>query len=634
VSNRNSRYASTQQRRDAWEGQNGLCAWCGKPLGHDHDADHVQPWTRGGITGAGNLQLLHKPCHVEKSRIYDPLRDWQANFLDRFSLGSEQTFLLQAGVGSGKTRAGIAAFDRWRIGKRHPLLVVLAPSVQIMRGWAEHAVTRGPTGVVNLDPREREIETGGRRHTLLSITSGPAEDDIALLLTYQSLSGMAGVLNRVCRSRDVFVIADEVHHVESSEEAVWGAAAEAAFACAERMLALSATPFRSNGTPISFLTYEDGIAVPDFEFSVSDSIASGYTVPVSFSHYDGRAEWRRISLDEDDDIAFAPGETGRISEPQTSDQALSVAVEDIDFCMELVAGGKRRLAYIRETSHPHAKGLVVAKDQAMARRIGRVMNEAEPGVAVVAVSDSPDAHRTIAEFKSGRTSARWLVAVGMVSEGCDIPDLKVLVYLTCVRTRIAFVQLVGRVVRAVGDDREASVILPDHPTLSGMARDFLRLQPIRLSEQVEDEEGVSSQEAAVASIRVGVGVQDVVASAVTHDAERLAIGERVRQASAATGIPIDLATRLAKELLRDDHPAPSAVAAAELPSMELHDLKATLRDEAVRLARRIIVRSGKDGSRVWTEAYERAGLPNRRLEERTIAELRCLVSALRQMAGE
>jgi hypothetical protein len=60
-------------------------------------------------------------------------------------------------------------------------------------------------------------------------------------------------------------------------------------------------------------------------------------------------------------------------------------------------------------------------------------------------SDEPDASARIAAFSAGQR--RWLVSVLMVSEGVDIPRLRVGVYATAARTELFFRQVIGRFVR-------------------------------------------------------------------------------------------------------------------------------------------------------------------------------------------
>src|SRR5207248_820064 len=78
---------------------------------------------------------------------------------------------------------------------------------------------------------------------------------------------------------------------------------------------------------------------------------------------------------------------------------------------------------------------------AIAARLERVCGERPELVT----SDEPDASARIARFASG--TRRWLVSVLMVSEGVDIPRLRVGVYASAARTELFFRQVVGRFVR-------------------------------------------------------------------------------------------------------------------------------------------------------------------------------------------
>jgi hypothetical protein len=103
------------------------------------------------------------------------------------------------------------------------------------------------------------------------------------------------------------------------------------------------------------------------------------------------------------------------------------------------------LSRVRADGHADAGGLVVASDQeharAIAARLGQVGGEAPE----IVMSDEPEASARIAAFSA--SSRRWLVSVLMVSEGVDIPRLRVGVYATAARTELFFRQVVGRFVR-------------------------------------------------------------------------------------------------------------------------------------------------------------------------------------------
>ncbi|MEP6654030.1 MAG: hypothetical protein ABJA82_11775, partial [Myxococcales bacterium] len=119
-----------------------------------------------------------------------------------------------------------------------------------------------------------------------------------------------------------------------------------------------------------------------------------------------------------------------------------------------------QLVHLRQRD-PRAAGLVIAMDQEHARGIAQVMAERLRVVPVVVTSDEAAASKNIGSFVTG--TAPWIVAVRMVSEGVDIPRLRVGVYATNTITDLFFRQAVGRLVRWVeGLGRQgAYMFIPD-----------------------------------------------------------------------------------------------------------------------------------------------------------------------------
>jgi hypothetical protein len=135
-----------------------------------------------------------------------------------------------------------------------------------------------------------------------------------------------------------------------------------------------------------------------------------------------------------------------------------------DWLPAVIQQAHERLMQIR-TTHPDAGGLAIATDQEHARDIARLIRYRYKVEAEVVVSDDPDASKKIAAFAAG--TRPWLVAVRMVSEGVDIPRLRVGVYASTVVTELFFRQAVGRFVRWTRGlaSQKAYVFLPDDPRL-------------------------------------------------------------------------------------------------------------------------------------------------------------------------
>ena len=115
---------------------------------------------------------------------------------------------------------------------------------------------------------------------------------------------------------------------------------------------------------------------------------------------------------------------------------------------------------------PTAGGLIIATDQQHARGIADLLTRRHRVRPVVAVSEDPDASARIAAF--GRSDDPWIVAVRMVSEGVDVPRLRLGVFATTTTTELFFRQAVGRVVRYTSGT-PASAPTSSFPTIPACA---------------------------------------------------------------------------------------------------------------------------------------------------------------------
>ena len=109
---------------------------------------------------------------------------------------------------------------------------------------------------------------------------------------------------------------------------------------------------------------------------------------------------------------------------------------------------------------------------------------------MIVTSDEADASQRIARFAAG--TQRWIVSVLMVSEGVDIPRLRVGVYATSARTELFFRQVVGRFIRRSPAPRRqmSFLFLPSDITLKALAGriEEERNHAIELRPTVEDGE--------------------------------------------------------------------------------------------------------------------------------------------------
>jgi superfamily II DNA or RNA helicase len=130
----------------------------------------------------------------------------------------------------------------------------------------------------------------------------------------------------------------------------------------------------------------------------------------------------------------------------------------------VLARAHSELETLRKTD-PLAAGMVIAIDQDHARGIAALLRDRAGVIPTLALSDDPGASARILRFARG--TAPWIVAVRMVSEGVDIPRLRVGVYATSTTTELFFRQAVGRLVRFTpGEERQSAFLfIPDDPRL-------------------------------------------------------------------------------------------------------------------------------------------------------------------------
>src|SRR4051812_2567941 len=374
------------------------------------------------------------------------LRAWQVAALDAMASWESGSFLVSAAPGAGKPRpALVRARDLPRRGvvKR---VAVVCPTPPLTRQWAVAAARLG----IHLVPDAAELR--------------PPRDFQGVVVTYARAAAAASRWSSQCGTATL-VIADEAHHL--GEDLAWGLGFEEAFKGALRWLLLSGTPFRSDATPIPGVRYDtDGVAVPDVSYTYADAVRDGICRPVTFVPYDGTLQWR-----SGEDILEAGFDTVLTGREASRRYRTAISTELPDGLPRILGAAHQRLTEVRAGGHRDAGGLVVAADSEHARAIAALLKAVTGKAPTVVLHTEAGAHRKLAAFTDSRDE--WLVAVNMVSEGVDIPRLRVGVYAGAAKTPLVFRQVVGRFVRTIpGRPLEQSwLYLPGDPVLRRHATD-------------------------------------------------------------------------------------------------------------------------------------------------------------------
>lgn len=560
--------------------QGGKCAECGGDLGTDWEADHVVPFSLGGATELWNARALCQGCNRRKGAT-STLRKWQADAIDAYFRHEGENFLLVATPGAGKTKVASEVADRLSVMGLQRIVVVV-PTTYLKLQWANAFHLAG----IPLTP------------AFLNRTGVITADYRGVVATYAQVSEAPDIFRRLVRERSTLVVLDEIHHC--GDDKSWGDGIRIAFAPAARRLLLSGTPFRSDNNAIPFVRYVDGAGAADFNYgygdALADSIVRAIYFPLKGSNarwVSGRGEVREASFDD------------VLEEREASERLRTVLQPEGDWFHGVIEEAHRHLGALRAEGR-NAGGLVIASDQDHAQRIAREMTKLIGVAPVVAISDDKDASQAIADFATG--TAPWIVAVKMVSEGIDIPRLRIGIYATNVRAELFFNQAIGRIIRRTTDEEDSAwFYLPADPVLSELARRIEEtrehvLIELTQREVEQDAEGelLTSLFAPIASSFEDGGT---VAGDVVLSDQELRVADLIRARAPQTAA---LPRETVALLLRNAGPLPAAPPAPPSPPMYLRvDRLRRINDKT---ARRIAARFGLEHREVNIELNRLVGV--------------------------
>jgi superfamily II DNA or RNA helicase len=505
---------------------------------------------------------------------------------------SEGPFLLSAAPGAGKTRPALEfAREHLRAGTANGV-VVACPTAPLTRQWARAADGLGLDLAPDANSPRPPTGFHGVSVTYARIAKAPARWGRTL-------------------PRRTLVIADEAHHL--GEELTWGEGFARAFASGPRWLLLSGTPFRSDAAPIPGVTYDaQGLARPNASYSYADAVAHGICRPVCFVAYDGTLSWR-----SGDEVIESTFETVLSNREAGRRYRTAISTELPDGLQRILGEADAKLREIRGLGHRDAGGLVVAADSEHARRIAALLREVTGRLPLVVLHAEPRAAAKLSGFTN--STEPWVVAVNMVSEGVDIPRLRVGVYATAAKTPLIFRQIVGRFVRTLpGRPVEPSwLYVPADPVLRDhVATIEQELRLVRLGSG--DEEGFEADRPERRQTERSPPPEFIPLSADV--AAQMTLFGSAQPASPAA-VPWPTASRAAPAARPQTEPAPSA--SPEPPAFER---RARLRDQRHRLVSEVRRKDGASHREINAWLNRKLGIDS--VEEATLADLERSVELL------
>ncbi|MDF9400675.1 DEAD/DEAH box helicase family protein [Vibrio sp. 1180_3] len=350
------------------------------------------------------------------------LRQWQVECsekaLQKFR-ENQQHFFCQATPGAGKTVLAATVASRLLNNDMVDLVLCFSPSLTVSDG-----IKRTFSQILNC-------------------TFNGGLGSIGQSLTYQSIQFLNDDFWKALRNHRVFVVFDEIHHCSGSElenSNVWGQQVLTKVqGLATYTLAMSGTPWRSDSLPIVMSEYSDpeGQILVDYQYTLQQAIVDKVCRSPKLVLVDNE----HLSVTSDEKVESFSSILEMLKQTKTSYQSV---IHNQDAMEYLLGLGCKKLAEIR-TQSPNAGGLVVASSVQHAQTIQKILSQKYSQSASIVTYRHEDPLAEIERYR--QSGAQWIVSVGMISEGTDIPRLQVCCHMSSVKTELYFRQVLGRILR-------------------------------------------------------------------------------------------------------------------------------------------------------------------------------------------
>ena len=500
----NNRFFNQSQKKEIFLKSGGKCQLCSCNISLDNfHADHIIPHSQGGKTEIQNGQALCPKCNFKKASLLNidvthflhpgkPLRNWQDEFLPRCFRSMIQqiekptdeinAFMLHAFPGSGKT---------------YPSLILGAYLLE--QGFIEKIVVVVPSLILKgqMEEEARKLSLHLNKKKLI------AESFDGLVTTYATIGYKsretdrlinAEILKEICKRYKTLIIADECHHL--SKQKRWGEAFEIAFNNTVARLLTSGTPFRTDRQRLPWVRYSgnrlelSGPHAYSYPYGVTkwnskycalgdqvvrDVVIHSWEADVDFNLIEDRGgeiiaerHFKHKITDNIDQLYpdIIDPDSGEILENNLRLRQLiktkrrTACIEcgtkkhpyGTEFIRKILIAANDQLNECRR-AHVHAGGLIVCDDIDHANAISTALKHWTNEKAVVVHTEIGNSKRAIDRFRDAKNQKRekWIISVGQVSEGVDIPHLRVGVYLTTYQSHLRWLQILGRIIRVEDD---------------------------------------------------------------------------------------------------------------------------------------------------------------------------------------
>jgi superfamily II DNA or RNA helicase len=344
------------------------------------------------------------------------LRQWQLDCVSRIYeqfTSNNNHFLCLATPGSGKT------FMASSIAKK-----------LLDEGMIDIVVCFSPSSIVAED-------FGSTVSSVLERSMSGLINSVGASYTYQKMLTLDDEFWKIFQNK-VLVVFDEIHHCASDGSVLgnaWGnTIVQKIQNRASYTLALSGTPWRTDAIPIALSNYcENGTITCDFTYGLNQAIKDEVCRTPSFISID--AQSITYSQEKFDSLtSFLDRHPGAFQNVLESEYVIEFAIQQAE----------KELCEFRKL-HPEAACLIVASSVVHARLIQQTLGKKFGKKSDVVSYEERSSKAIIRNFRN--SSTEFIISIGMISEGTNIPRLRVCCFLSQVKTEMYFRQVLGRVLR-------------------------------------------------------------------------------------------------------------------------------------------------------------------------------------------
>lgn len=379
------------------------------------------------------------------------LRNWQERCLVRARevFKTQKVFALEATMASGKSlmaallaRMLIEQFDVDHV-------LVLAPFKSI-QGDVERGLLGAFGASVGLDTRDRFFTLSRRQ------VKQPKPDMDATVTLYQEVCCPEAVDTIQMWQSEGFkfaLVCDEIHHTNEIN-GTWGLYASKISELASYSVFMSGTYFRGDKKPLGCIPLTpSGQPDLDFKYPYEDALKDGIVRSISLRRINAvvtindkdtgvTTECPLVEIKSEKELAVAKKEV-----LQTDGACVRRMIQEVHAEM-LRTRIKFPDAACLFVCRPGGKGEYTEQEDAESRHvyaIAKLIKDLTGYEPTTITYKDKDAQGKISQFRKG--SSPYLVAVNMVSEGCDIPRIRTIAFCRYTASEMLWRQIIARALR-------------------------------------------------------------------------------------------------------------------------------------------------------------------------------------------